>query len=141
VLREGTDARLREQLRCERLGDRLDLAGELAPLNGQLRHTACDRAEREQSGAEFGVTTALRAHAGRRLSRLARVGVVTSRSRSWQSPARSAFTAPSRAVISGRSASRSPLLRGIGGSVVSTHLLAWPRPRGVLVLLRRDKDD
>ena len=42
-------------------------------------------------------------------------GVVTSRSRSWQSPARLAFTAPSRAAINARSASRSPLRAAVAG--------------------------
>ncbi len=51
-------------------------------------------------------------------------GVVTSRSRNWQSPARFAFTAPSRAAISARSASRSPLARGVAGRSCASTLRA-----------------
>ena len=51
-------------------------------------------------------------------------GAVTSRSRSWHSPARFAFTAPSRAAISARKASRSPLARGVAGRCCASTLRA-----------------
>ena len=50
--------------------------------------------------------------------------VVTSSARSWQSAAVLAITAPSRAAISARSASRSPLLRGTAGRLRGTLLAA-----------------
>ena len=51
-------------------------------------------------------------------------GVVTSSARSWQSPARFAIAAPSRAAINARSASRSPLLRGVAGRFCASTLRA-----------------
>jgi hypothetical protein len=51
-------------------------------------------------------------------------GVVMSGSRSWQSPARFAFTAPARAATNARSASRSPLLRGVAARFCSNTLRA-----------------
>ena len=53
-----SDARLVEQLWCQCLCERFDLAGELALLNGQLQHPACDRAEREQAAAQLRVVSA-----------------------------------------------------------------------------------
>ena len=53
-----SDARLVEQLWCQCLCERFDLAGELALLDGQLQHPACDRAEREQAAAQLRVVSA-----------------------------------------------------------------------------------
>ena len=120
---ERTDAGLVEQLRCELLGQGFDLAGELALLVDQLLDAARDGAQREQAPRSSGSCRLAGRVAASRASSLARVsgrssarngsGVVISRSRSWQRPARFAFTAPSRAAISARSASRSPPARGV----------------------------
>ena len=121
-----SDAGLVEQLRCELARERFDLACELAFLGGQLQDAAGDRAQREQAAAQLGVVVGRAGRvAARRCSSRARVsgrsslrsgsGVVISRSRSWQSPARLALTAPSRAATNACSAWRSPPARGVAG--------------------------
>ena len=64
---ERPDAGLVEELGCELLGQRLDLAGELALLGDQLLDAASDGAEREQGAAQLRVVAALRS--GRRETR------------------------------------------------------------------------
>ncbi len=56
----GYDTGLDEQLRCEPAGERLDLACELAFLNGQLQHAAGDRAQRKHAAAQLRVALAAR---------------------------------------------------------------------------------
>jgi len=53
----GSDAWLVEQLRCELASDRLDLAGKLAFLSGQLQDASGDRAQREHAAAELWITS------------------------------------------------------------------------------------
>ena len=99
-------------------GRGLDLGFEFTFLGGQLLDPAGDRAQRQQCAAQLDVGVTCGRAAASRLSSRLRVsgrsslrngsGVVMSRSRSWQSPARRALTAPSRAAISAWSASRSP---------------------------------
>ena len=72
------------------------------------------------------VDAAARARVNKRSSLRSGSGAVTSRSRSWQSPARFAFTAPSRAAISARNASRSPLARGCAGRCLPEHAASGP---------------
>ena len=93
---------------------------------------AGDRAQREQAAAQLGVALGRAGRvAARRCSSRARVsgrsslrsgsGVVISRSRSWQSPARLALTAPSRAATSACNAWRSPPARGVAGRSLREH--------------------
>ena len=129
-----SDTGLVEQLRCELAGERLDLACELAFLGGQLQDAAGDRAEREQAAAQLRVAAACgprrceacssRARVSGRSSLRSGSGVVISRSRSWQSPARLALTAPSRAATSACSAWRSPPARGVAGRSLASTLRA-----------------
>ena len=123
---ERPDAWLVEELGGELLGERLDLAGELAFLADQLLDTARDRAECEQASTELGVAAAPgpargealqepRACCSGRNSARSGSGVVISRSRSWQRLARFALTAPSRAATSACSACRWPPARGVAG--------------------------
>ena len=135
---ERPDAGLVEQLRGE-------LAGELSRSRVRARaprlSVACTRRAIEREGEQ--ACRGVRGRVGvpgrvaaRRLSSRARVsgrsslrsgsGVVTSRSRSWQSPARFALTAPSRAAISARNASRSPPLRGVAGRSLVEHAARGP---------------
>ena len=80
----------------------LDLAGELALLGCQLPDAAGDSAQREQRAAQLGIPSACGPGRGEavqqprpgqrpQLAHAAARAVVTSRSRSWQSPARFAF--------------------------------------------------
>ena len=127
--RERTDAGLLEQLRRQLPRERLDLACELAFLNGQCLDASGESAEREQRPAQLRVMTALRtdrreprrscARVTERSSARSGSGADTSKPRNWQSPARLAITAPSRAALSARNASRSPPARGRAGR-------AWP---------------
>ena len=82
---ERPDAGLVEELGRERLGEGLDLAGEIAFLDDQLLHAACDRAQGEQRAAQLWV--------------LRRSGRVAAR------------RASSRALVSGRNSART----GSGG--------------------------
>ena len=64
-------------------------------------------------------------------------GAVISRSRSWQSPAHLAFTAPSRATTNACNAWRSPPARGVSGrSLVSTPAGCADRVEGVCLAAR-----
>jgi hypothetical protein len=60
---ERPDAWLLEQLWRERVGEGLDLVGELAFLDGQLLHAASYRAQREQDAAQFRVVALFWPHA------------------------------------------------------------------------------
>jgi hypothetical protein len=62
--RSGPTHGLLEQLRCELLGQRLDLASELPFLDDQLPHAPGDGAEREQRAPQLRVLASVRS--GRR---------------------------------------------------------------------------
>ena len=93
-----------------------------------------DRAQCEQAAAQLGVVSTVRSCCGEALQepcscqrpQLAaqRLRVVISRSRSWQSPARLALTAPSRAATSACNAWRSPPARGVAGRCSASTLRA-----------------
>ena len=121
-----SDAGLVEQLRCELAGERFDLrvrarvprrSGRGRGGRSSAARAGCRAARRRGGRAGVllrGVAAAVPVSSGRSSLRSGS-GVVISRSRSWQSPARFALTAPSRAATSACSAWRSPPARGVAG--------------------------
>src|SRR5436190_15512531 len=90
--------------------------------------SACSVPRSSTSGRRSGRTVASRRSSWARLSGRSSLrsgsGLVISRSRSWQTAARRALTAPSRAAISARSASRSPPARGSAAWLCASTLRA-----------------
>jgi hypothetical protein len=119
--RERTGAGLLEQLRRQLPRERLDLACELALLDVRCLDAPGESAERQQRPAQLRVLAAsgrtaasLRrscARVSERSSARSGSGADTSKPRNWRSPARLAVTAPSRAALSARNASRNSPVR------------------------------